>query len=84
MHCYAGSGVTVHLAGHASGRVALTDIHDGLVANALTGLEAGAFVACHVLPGVLLCARGGPLLQPTHCLPIQPHIQMWCMLPGMA
>ena len=41
----------MHLAGHASGRVALTDIHDAYVEDALQGLEAGAFVACRVLPG---------------------------------
>ena len=43
----------MHLAGHASGRVALTEIHDIYVENALEGLEVGQFVACRVLPGNL-------------------------------
>jgi hypothetical protein len=39
----------VHLAGHASGQVAVTDIHDGFVDNAIEVLKAGDFVRCRVL-----------------------------------
>lgn len=44
-----GTGVRVHLAGNASGQVALTDIHDSFVANALEGIEVGDFVRCRVM-----------------------------------
>lgn len=39
----------MHLAGHAAGRVALTDIHDAFRENAVEGLEPGDFVRCRVL-----------------------------------
>ena len=42
-------GLLVTLGGKASGRVALSDIHDTWVPNALEGLEQGAFVRCCVL-----------------------------------
>ena len=44
-----GAGVRVHLAGHASGHVAITDVHDGFVENAIESLKAGDFVRCRVL-----------------------------------
>lgn len=39
----------MHLAGHASGQVAITDIHDSFVPNALEGIKIGYFVRCRVL-----------------------------------
>ena len=39
----------MHLAGHASGYVAVTDIHDSFVANAIEGIEVGDFVRCRVI-----------------------------------
>jgi hypothetical protein len=46
-----GSGLLVQLGWHALGVVALTDIHDSWVTNALTGIEEGAYVRARVLPG---------------------------------
>lgn len=44
-----GAGVRVQLGARSSGRVALTDIHDGPVPQALAGLEAGQYVQAAVL-----------------------------------
>ncbi|BDA47226.1 probable protein RRP5 homolog [Coccomyxa sp. Obi] len=44
-----GTGVRVHLAGHASGHVPVTDIHDSFVPNAIEGIEVGDFVRCRVI-----------------------------------
>lgn len=74
---YAGSGVTVHMAGNATGRVALTDIHDGPVQNVLAGLEAGAFVACRVLPGASLWPCSTVNAQTTLPLSIHPSACCW-------
>ena len=41
--------MTVQLPGHAYGCVALVDLHDTWVPDALAGLQAGAFVRCRVL-----------------------------------
>jgi hypothetical protein len=38
--------------------VALADIHDGPVQNAVAGLKEGAFVACRVLPGEAMLLAG--------------------------
>jgi hypothetical protein len=46
-----GSGVLVQLGWHALGLVALTDIHDSWVDNALAGLAEGTFVRARVLDG---------------------------------
>lgn len=43
-----GAGVRVQLAGKA-GRVAVTDVHDAWVANALEGIKEGVFVRARVL-----------------------------------
>lgn len=42
-------GLRVHLGGRLHGTVALTDVHDTYVANALTGLKEGSFVRACVL-----------------------------------
>ena len=46
-----GGGVRVQVSPRSTGTVALTDIHDAPVANALQGLEVGQYVAAFVLPG---------------------------------
>ena len=45
----AGGVVHVHVGRRTYGRVAMTDIHDGLVPNALEGIQEGLFVKCCVL-----------------------------------
>ena len=45
----AGGVVHVHVGRRTYGRVAMTDIHDGPVANALEGIQEGLFVRCCVL-----------------------------------
>lgn len=44
-----GSGLAVQLAGKMTGKVAISDIHDVYVDNALHGIKEGTFVKCHVL-----------------------------------
>ncbi|KAK9823324.1 hypothetical protein WJX72_001906 [[Myrmecia] bisecta] len=41
-----GRGVMIQLGPHTLGKAALTDLHDGFVANALAGLAVGDFVKC--------------------------------------
>eukprot|EP00887_Chlorella_sp_A99_P001742 scaffold19.g1742.t1 len=45
----AGTGVVVQLGARSRGRVALNDIHDAPVANALAGLQAGQYVRAAVV-----------------------------------
>lgn len=55
-----GAGVRVQLGACSSGRVALTDIHDGPVQQALAGLEAGQYVQAAVVgPDPAASSTGG-------------------------
>ena len=45
----AGSGIRVHLPAARVGTIAVTDIHDSFVEDALAGLAVGDFVRCQCL-----------------------------------
>jgi hypothetical protein len=45
----AGTGVTLHMGGRLHGRVAITDIHDAWVPNALAGIAVGAYARAVVI-----------------------------------